>query len=52
MQFFVGGTRLPNSMVAPKNTLTVDIPGGGSGSVKFQTVNDFGANTPTQICSH
>lgn len=52
VQFFVGGARLPNSMVAPKNTLTVDIPGGGSGSVKFQTVNDFGANTPTQICSH
>lgn len=52
VQFFVGETRLPNSMVAPKNTLTLDIPGSGSGSVKFQTVNDFGANTPAQICGH
>ncbi|MDA3131345.1 molecular chaperone FimC [Atlantibacter subterranea] len=51
VQFYSGGTKLPNSMVAPKGSLTVDIPGGKSGSVTFQTLNDFGANTPTQTCA-
>lgn len=51
VQFYVGGARLPNSMVAPKNSLTVAVPGGQDGKVSFQTVNDFGANTPTQFCS-
>lgn len=50
VQLFVGGTKLPNSMVAPKNSLTIDVPGGKQGSVSFQTINDFGANTPTQFC--
>ncbi|MBV8044833.1 fimbria/pilus periplasmic chaperone [Pluralibacter sp.] len=51
VQFYAGGTRLPNSMVAPKSSLTVAVPGGQGGKVSFQTVNDFGANTPTQFCS-
>lgn len=51
VQFFVGDTQLPNSMVAPFNTLTLPVPGGGAGRVRFQTVNDFGANTPAQTCS-
>lgn len=51
VQFYSGGTKLPNSMVAPKGSLTVDIPGGKSGKVSFQTLNDYGANTPTQACA-
>ncbi|AXA00289.1 hypothetical protein QAA93_14315 [Enterobacter hormaechei] len=51
VQFFVGSTQLANNMVAPKNNLVVEIPGGGTGSVRFQTVNDFGANTPVQSCA-
>lgn len=51
VQFFVGNTQLANNMVAPNNNLVVEIPGGGTGSVRFQTVNDFGANTPVQSCA-
>lgn len=51
VQFFVGGQKLPNSMVSPKDSLTVEIPGHKSGAVSFQTVNDYGANTKKQSCS-
>lgn len=50
VNLFVGGKKLPNSMVPPKGTLAVAIPGGGSGTVSFQTVNDYGADTPKQNC--
>nr|WP_228011673.1 fimbria/pilus periplasmic chaperone [Enterobacter asburiae] len=51
VKFYSGGTKLPNSMVAPKGSLAVDIPGGKSGQITFQTLNDYGANTPTQNCA-
>ncbi|MCP2006218.1 UNVERIFIED_ORG: P pilus assembly chaperone PapD [Buttiauxella agrestis ATCC 33320] len=51
VQLNVGGHRLPNSMVPPKGALTIDVPGGGSGKVTLQTVNDYGADTPTQTCT-
>ncbi|WP_455549496.1 fimbria/pilus periplasmic chaperone [Dryocola clanedunensis] len=50
VQFHAAGQKLPNSMVAPKSSLTVQVPGGRSGAVNFQTVNDYGANTPKQAC--
>ncbi|XUA17264.1 fimbria/pilus periplasmic chaperone [Citrobacter sp. OP27] len=50
VQFTVGGQKLPNSMVSPMGSLTVDVPGHKNGAVRFQTVNDYGANTATQSC--
>lgn len=50
VQFRVGDQKLPNAMVPPKSALTVDVPGHKNGSVSFQTVNDYGANTATQSC--
>jgi P pilus assembly chaperone PapD len=48
--FTVGGKKLPNSMVSPKSSLSIPVPGQGSGAVSFQTVNDYGANTARQSC--
>lgn len=45
----VGQARLANTMVAPKASLTLNTVG-KSGNFTFQTVNDFGANTPKQAC--
>lgn len=50
VQLYVGGRKLPNTMVPPKGGISVAIPGGGSGKVTLQTVNDYGANTTTQTC--
>ncbi len=50
VQLYVGGQKLPNSMVSPKGSLTVDVPGHKNGAVSFQTVNDYGANTAKQSC--
>lgn len=43
----VGDKKLSNTMVSPKGVLTLNAP---QGRVSFQTVNDFGATTPTQFC--
>jgi len=51
VQFRVGGQKLPNTMVSPKSTLTVDVPGHANGAAHFQTVNDYGANTAQQSCN-
>lgn len=51
VQFRVGNVKLKNNMVAPKSTLTAAIPGKASGSVHFQTINDYGANTVEQNCT-
>lgn len=51
VQFRVGGQKLANSMVSPKSSLTLPVPGAKNGSVSFQTVNDYGANTAKQNCS-
>jgi P pilus assembly chaperone PapD len=51
VQFYVGGQKIPNNMVPPKGSLSVPVPGGKNGNITFQTVNDFGANTPKQTCA-
>lgn len=50
VNLFVGGRKMPNSMVPPKGNLELTIPGGGGGAVTFQTVNDYGADTAKQNC--
>jgi P pilus assembly chaperone PapD len=50
VQFYVDGKKIPNSMVPPMGSLTMAVPGGATGVVSFQTVNDFGANTAKQDC--
>ncbi|WP_253296547.1 fimbria/pilus periplasmic chaperone [Serratia ureilytica] len=42
----IGSHKLPNTMVPPKSNSKVSLPEGASGSVTYQTVNDYGANTP------
>lgn len=37
---------LPNTMVAPKSSSSVQLPEGATGPVTYQTVNDYGAITP------
>ncbi|CAI2526550.1 Chaperone protein focC precursor [Serratia ficaria] len=47
VNFNLGTRKLPNTMVSPKSGSTVAIPDGASGSaVTYQTINDYGANTP------
>lgn len=43
----IGTTKLPNTMVAPKSNASVELPAKATGAVTYQTVNDYGANTPT-----
>lgn len=51
VNLYVGGQKLHNTMVAPQNKAEIRIPGGKTGGVTFETVNDFGANTPKQSCA-
>ncbi|EPF13847.1 Chaperone protein fimC precursor [Cedecea davisae] len=44
----LGNEKLPNTMVAPKNSTQVVVPSGVQGAVSFQTVNDYGAVTKAQ----
>ncbi|WP_164673296.1 fimbria/pilus periplasmic chaperone [Raoultella planticola] len=44
----IGGKKLDNSMVPPKGQTALTLPGGASGDIHFQTVNDYGALTPQQ----
>lgn len=44
----IGSEKLPNTMVAPKNSVQVAVPSGAQGAVSFQTVNDYGAVTKAQ----
>lgn len=41
----VGGNKLGNTMVAPFGQLSLKVPAGASGPVRYQTVNDYGAIT-------
>ncbi|WP_338843561.1 fimbria/pilus periplasmic chaperone [Citrobacter europaeus] len=50
VNFRIGENKIKNTMLAPMSTSSVDFSGKG-GSIKFQTVNDFGALTPEQTCS-
>lgn len=43
----LGGRELPNTMAPPKSSARVTLPQGvTSGTLSYQTINDFGANTP------
>lgn len=44
----MGNEKLPNTMVAPKNSVQVAVPSGAQGAVSFQSVNDYGAVTKAQ----
>lgn len=48
VNFDVSGHHVENTMIAPMSNSK--ITGYSSGSVSFQTVNDYGANTPKQQC--
>ncbi|TKY83893.1 fimbria/pilus periplasmic chaperone [Pectobacterium polonicum] len=41
-----GSQKLPNTMVSPKSSASVTLPGKASGAVSYQTINDYGAMTP------
>lgn len=48
VQFNDGTASLPATMVPPMGQSTVTVPKGAKGTISFQTVNDYGANTPKQ----
>lgn len=48
VNLYVGGKKLPNTMVPPKGQQSLSLPAGAAGEVRFQTVNDYGAVTPQQ----
>lgn len=48
VQFHAGLANLPTTMVAPMSKADVKLPANAQGDINFQTVNDYGANTPTQ----
>lgn len=52
VQLNVGTRTLPNTMVAPLSSATVNIQGGtaGGNKVTFKTINDFGATSAEQQC--
>jgi fimbrial chaperone protein len=47
VNFNIGNHNLPNTMAAPKSNTDIAIPAGVNGSIKYQTINDYGANTPS-----
>lgn len=44
----VGNKKLENTMVSPFGHLTLSLPKGVSGNVRYQTINDYGAITAPQ----
>lgn len=47
----MGGKKLSNLMVAPKNSTQQALPAGAGGTLSWQSVNDYGAITPTRSVS-
>ncbi|MCU6669239.1 type 1 fimbria chaperone FimC [Enterobacteriaceae bacterium H4N4] len=47
----LGGKKLDNLMIAPKNHAQQAIPAGASGTLSWQSVNDYGAITPARSAS-
>lgn len=45
----IGGAQLGGGMVPPKASLSLPAKG-HQGAIKFQTINDYGAQTPMQSC--
>ena len=48
VQFNAGTKKLANTMVPPKDSVNVALPAGSGNEIKFETVSDYGANTPEQ----
>lgn len=46
VSFNLGAHVLPNTMVAPLSNAQVPVPAGAGGKLAYQTINDYGANTP------
>ncbi|MBJ3817073.1 fimbria/pilus periplasmic chaperone [Shimwellia pseudoproteus] len=46
VSFNIGQKGLPNTMVPPMGRAEVAIPGGSGTAITYQTINDYGANTP------
>ncbi|PWC11008.1 fimbria/pilus periplasmic chaperone [Brenneria corticis] len=46
VNFNIGTRKLPNTMVPPKGNASVALSADARGEVTFQSVNDYGANTP------
>ncbi|MEC5341966.1 fimbria/pilus periplasmic chaperone [Brenneria populi] len=40
------GKKLPNVMVPPMGYISIPLPAGTSGDLTYQTINDYGGNTP------
>ena len=47
----LGGKKLENIMIAPKNSAQQALPDGTSGTLSWQSVNDYGAITPARRVS-
>jgi fimbrial chaperone protein len=47
----LGGKKLENIMIAPKNSAQQTLPDGASGTLSWQSVNDYGAITPARRVS-
>ncbi|MNV45392.1 Chaperone protein FimC precursor [compost metagenome] len=47
----LGGQKLENIMIAPKNSAQQALPTGASGALSWQSVNDYGAITPARRVS-
>lgn len=46
----IGGTKVESGMVPPKDSLSLPSKG-AQGTISFQTIDDYGAQTPVQACS-
>ncbi|KAB8312456.1 fimbrial chaperone protein [Erwinia endophytica] len=44
----VSGQKLPDTMVSPRESVSLALPKGAGSTVSFRTINDFGAATPEQ----
>lgn len=47
----IGNQKLENTMISPKSSNVIKVPGNASGKVTYQTVNDYGANTPIETAN-
>lgn len=48
VNLYLGGQKLENIMIAPKNSAQQALPAGASGALSWQSVNDYGAITPAR----
>ena len=48
VQLHAGLATLPTTMVAPLSQIDIKLPANAQGKISYQTVNDYGANSPAQ----